>query len=115
MALEMNTDHGIPVFGTQAGEHAIPADTGIVNHYVQVSIGINCCLYDLPGLFVIGDIPAAGDSMAAISGNLVYSELRGLLVDVIDHDISPGLSQCFCITFAQAITRAGDHSGSVFT
>jgi hypothetical protein len=68
VAFEVHGHHRIPVGFGEAGEHAVAADAGVVDHHVQTAEGFDGLAHDQRRIVVAGDVVAVGLAAAFAHG-----------------------------------------------
>ncbi|MNR30692.1 hypothetical protein D3C85_1481590 [compost metagenome] len=115
MALEVHGHHGVPVGFAEAGEHAVAADAGVVDHHVQVAEGFDGLAHDQPRRVIAGDVVAVGHGTAALAEDFTDHGQRRFAVDVVDHHFRAFGGESQRVGAAQTTAGTGDDHHAVFT
>ena len=98
VALEVHSDHCVPLFLGHIEDHTVTDDTGAVDQNVDLAERIDRSLDQALSAFDCGDVVRVGHRLAARPLNLLHDLLsRGLVrpftmdaaAEIVDHDLSP--------------------------
>ncbi|MNR03205.1 hypothetical protein D3C85_1190870 [compost metagenome] len=115
VTLQVHRYHGVPVGFAEAGEHAIAADAGVVDHHVQVAERFDGLAHDQARRVIAGDVVAVGHGAAALAEDFADHGQRRFTIDVVDHYFCAFGGEGQRVGTAQTTAGTGDDHDAVFT
>ncbi|MNH30263.1 hypothetical protein D3C79_905490 [compost metagenome] len=115
MALEVNAHDHVPVFFTEADEHAVAQHAGVVDQHMHFTERRQCRIDDALRGGQGGDVVAVGDGLATVGANLPRHILCGVGANIVDHHVGPLRGERQGVGATESAAGPGDDHGAVCT